>query len=111
MFEPALAVGLRNGVGHHSAHYDVVSDEIIYVKADDANLTEIRLPYTEFVDKVFAAYCAFELATVFFQWFFVAGGGRLRKDDLKRSSFCRASIALHRGRRDNPRGGVGELDF
>jgi hypothetical protein len=79
VFEPALDLGLRNGVGHHSAHYDVVSDEIIYVKADDENLAEVRVPYTEFVDKVFAAYCAFELATVFFHWFFVAGRGKLRK--------------------------------
>ena len=57
VFEPALDLGLRNGVGHHAAHYDVVSDDIIYVKADDASLTEIRLPYTEFVGKVFDAYC------------------------------------------------------
>jgi hypothetical protein len=79
VFEPALDLGLRNGVGHHAAHYDVVTDDIIYVKADDANLTEMRLPYTEFVEKVFDAYCAFELATVFFQWFFVAGRGKLKK--------------------------------
>jgi hypothetical protein len=79
VFEPALDLGLRNGVGHHAAHFDVVTDDIIYVKADDANLTEMRLPYTEFVGKVFDAYCAFELATVFFQWFFVAGRGKLKK--------------------------------
>jgi hypothetical protein len=79
VFEPALDLGLRNGVGHHAAHYDVVTDDIIYVKADDASLTEMRLPYTEFVGKVFDAYCAFELATVFFQWFFVAGGGKLKR--------------------------------
>jgi hypothetical protein len=73
----ALDLPLRNGAGHHSAHYDVNRDEIIYVKADGANLSEIRLSYTQFVSKVFDAYCAFELLTVFFQWFFVAGGGTL----------------------------------
>ncbi|HZL66353.1 MAG TPA: hypothetical protein VFC29_03385, partial [Candidatus Limnocylindrales bacterium] len=77
LITPALDLGLRNGVGHNSAHYDVTSDSIIYVKADDANLNEVRLPYTAFVDKVFKAYCAFELATGFFQWLFVAGGGKL----------------------------------
>ena len=77
LFMPALDLGLRNGVGHHSAHYDVRSDEIIYGKADEANLKEVQLPYTEFVDKVFKAYCTFELATVYFHWFFVAGAGKL----------------------------------
>jgi hypothetical protein len=77
LFMPALDLGLRNGVGHHSAHYDVRSDEIIYGKADDAQLKEVSLPYTEFVEKVFKAYCAFELATVFLHWFFVAGKGKL----------------------------------
>ena len=74
---PALDLSLRNGVGHHSAHYDVNCDEIVYVKGDDVILNEVHVPYTEFVDKVFSAYCAFELSTVFFQWFFVAGGGGL----------------------------------
>lgn len=73
----ALDTGLRNGVGHHSAYYDVAADEIVYVKADDANLNEMRLPYTCFVDKVFGAFCAFELATTFFHFLFVAGRGRL----------------------------------
>jgi len=72
----SLDLGLRNGVGHHSAHYDVVNDEIVYVKADDAALIETRLPYTSFVDKVFAGYCAFEQASTFFQILFVAGGGK-----------------------------------
>jgi len=33
------------------------------------------LSYTDFVTKVFHAYCAFELSSIFFQWLFVAGGG------------------------------------
>lgn len=73
----ALDLQLRNGAGHHSAHYDVNTDEIIYVKADGAKLEEVRLSYTHFVGKVFDAYCAFELLSVFFQWFFVAGGSTL----------------------------------
>lgn len=77
LITPALDLKLRNGVGHHSAHYDVNTDEIVYVRADGASLNEVRLSYTEFVGKVFQAYCAFELATVFFQWFFIAGGGKL----------------------------------
>jgi predicted RNA-binding Zn-ribbon protein involved in translation (DUF1610 family) len=77
LMTPSLDVGLRNGVGHHSAHYDVKNDSIVYVKADEAALKEMQLSYTAFVDKVFQAYCAFELATVFFQWLFLAGGGKL----------------------------------
>lgn len=74
---PALDLGLRNGVGHHSAHYEVTTDEIVYVKADNAGLKESRISYTEFIDKAFKAYCAFEIAAAYFHWLFVAGGGRL----------------------------------
>ena len=72
-----LDLALRNGVGHHSAHYDVGTDTIKYVKAEEETLREISLSYTDFVDKTFRAYCAFELTTVFFQWLFGAGGSRL----------------------------------
>ena len=72
-----LDTSLRNGVGHHSAHYIVGSDEIAYVKADDAALNEVRLPFTVFVSKVFDTYCAFERAAVFFQFLLLAGGGKL----------------------------------
>jgi hypothetical protein len=73
----ALDLGLRNGVGHHSAHYDVRTDEIGYVKADDAALEHFNLPFTKFVDKVFQAFCAFERATTLFHYLFVAGKGKL----------------------------------
>lgn len=72
-----LDLGLRNGVGHHSAHYDVGSDSIVYVKSDDANLESTSIPYTVFVDKVLQAYCAFEATTIFFHFLFVAGRGKL----------------------------------
>lgn len=72
-----LDTSLRNGVGHHSAHYIVGSDEIAFVKADDATLNEVRLPFTVFVSKVFDTYCAFERAATFFQFLFLAGGGKL----------------------------------
>lgn len=72
-----LDTSLRNGVGHHSAYYIVSSDEIAYVKADDAALNEVRLPFTVFVSKVFDTYCAFERAATFFQFLFLAGGGKL----------------------------------
>ncbi|HSU32764.1 MAG TPA: hypothetical protein VLJ11_16165 [Bryobacteraceae bacterium] len=74
----ALDLGLRNGVGHHSAHYEVDSDTIVYVKADDASLATTSIQYTVFVDQVFRAYCAFEAATMFYQFLFVAGRGRLK---------------------------------
>jgi hypothetical protein len=75
---PSLDLSLRNGVGHHSAHYDVRTDRISFVKARDADLNATELSFTEFVDKTFKAYCAFETATVFFQWLFIAGKGELR---------------------------------
>jgi hypothetical protein len=73
----ALDTSLRNGVGHHSAHYDVTTDEISYVKADSALLNEVRMPFTLFVSKTYDIYCAFERATVFFHFLFLAGGGKL----------------------------------
>jgi hypothetical protein len=38
---------------------------------------QLQLSYTGFVDKAFNAFCAFELATMFFQFLFVAGRGKL----------------------------------
>jgi hypothetical protein len=73
---PELDLALRNGVGHHAAHYDVATDEIAYAKADDASLNESRISYTGFIDKAFKAYCAFEITAGYFHWLFVAGGGR-----------------------------------
>ena len=76
IIEP-LDLKLRNGVGHHAAHYEANSDEIVYVVADDSALRQVRMSYTTFVSTVFHAYCAFELAIIFFERFLIAGGGRL----------------------------------
>lgn len=72
-----LDTSLRNGVRYHSAHYIVSSDEVGYVRADDAALNESRLPFTIFISTVFDTYCAFERAATFFRFLFLAGGGKL----------------------------------
>jgi predicted RNA-binding Zn-ribbon protein involved in translation (DUF1610 family) len=51
-FVPLLDTKLRNGIGHAAAHYDAVTDEVVCVKAEGANLTEWRISYTRFCHAV-----------------------------------------------------------
>lgn len=60
MFVPFMDTLLRNGIGHNSANYDSSKDEVVCIQQSGTSLTEYRMPYTIFCDKVL------ELASVLF---------------------------------------------
>ncbi len=66
MFVPFMDHSLRNGIGHHSAVYDAKTDDVVYYKQQGETLEEVRLPYTQFIDKVLKIYSAVELASKYF---------------------------------------------
>lgn len=66
LFVPVLDSELRNGVGHHSAHYDAKADEVVYYKFKGDQQNEKRMQYTTFCDFCLSLFTAFELAVVYF---------------------------------------------
>lgn len=60
LFTPYMDTGLRNGIGHNFAKYDAGTDEVVCIKHVHHALSEERLSYTVFCDRVF------ELASVLF---------------------------------------------
>jgi len=58
--------GLRNGIGHHSAIYDMRTDEVVYYKQQGRTLQETRVSYTVFAYKLLQIYSAVELAALYF---------------------------------------------
>ena len=65
LFVPVIDTGLRNGVGHHSAHLDKESDQIILYDTKKAAVVRQTLAYTEFCDRVVKLFAAFELAVMY----------------------------------------------
>jgi hypothetical protein len=63
LFMPVIDPEFRNGIGHHSAHYDRESDAIVLRDAKTAR----RVPYAEFCDKLIRLFSAFELAVTYYQ--------------------------------------------
>ena len=63
LFLPGMDNVLRNGIGHNSAHYDAVRDEVVYTVEGKG---ELRMPYTQFVARVMDTYSSFELASKYF---------------------------------------------
>lgn len=66
LFVPYIDNDLRNGIGHHAAHYDPLTDDIILHKTSGTDLKEFRLSYTVFAFKVIELYSAVELAALYF---------------------------------------------
>jgi hypothetical protein len=59
LFMPVLDTDFRNGIGHHSAHYEQEPDAIVIFDAKDSGKV------TEFCRKVLDLFAAFELAVRF----------------------------------------------
>ena len=66
LFVPYIDHNLRNAIGHHAAHYDVPTDEIILYRSVGTDFEEYRLSYTVFAYKVMEIYSAVELAALYF---------------------------------------------
>lgn len=66
LFVPFMDSKLRNGIGHHSAIYELKTDEVVYYSHGEPILMEKRMSYTEFAYKVLSIYSALELAALYF---------------------------------------------
>jgi predicted RNA-binding Zn-ribbon protein involved in translation (DUF1610 family) len=65
LFLPVIDSNLRNGIGHHSAHYEAQSDEIVLHHTKESGTTSRAIPYTGFCDRVLKLFAAFELGAMY----------------------------------------------
>lgn len=65
LFAPVIDTKLRNGVGHHAAHLDKESDQIILYDTKKSAVVQQTLGYAEFCDRVVKLFAAFELAVMY----------------------------------------------
>jgi len=59
---------LRNGIGHHSAHYDVKTDTIEYRNEGKGRITTDHIGYVRFCEKLAKLWYDFELVSVYIHW-------------------------------------------
>lgn len=76
LFMPVLDTDFRNGIGHHSAHYQEEIDAIVMYDTKDAGTVKRVVPYTEFCQKVLDLFAAFELAAMYHHDVHIHVGGR-----------------------------------
>jgi len=77
LFVPVIDTGLRNGVGHNSAHFEKKSDQIILYDSKGSATISQQLGYTEFCDRVVKLFAAFELAVMYHYGLHIFLKGRL----------------------------------
>jgi hypothetical protein len=65
LFVPVLDTDFRNSIGHHSAHYEPETDEIVVFHSKKSAAAATRMRYTEFCNKVLSLFAAFELAAMY----------------------------------------------
>jgi hypothetical protein len=69
LFVPFIDSHLRNGVGHHSAHYDENTDSIEYANENSKGvITRHTISYTRFCDKLVRLYGQLEAVSTYAQW-------------------------------------------
>ena len=77
LFSDALDMELRNGIGHHQAHYDATADEVVLYDKKQGDGGERRMGYTVFCDAVLGEIAAMELAAVYHHALHIQADGRL----------------------------------
>ena len=65
LFLTVIDTDFRNGIGHHSAHYERDADCIVLYDTKDAGTVSRVVGYTEFCDKVLTLFAAFELGAIY----------------------------------------------
>ncbi len=78
LFIGAIDHKLRNGIGHHAAHYAAQSDTVVYYESKEDATVERILPYTVFVEKVYSTFCALQLSSLYHQRLLELAEGRLQ---------------------------------
>jgi len=66
---------MRNGVGHHSAHYRVDDDSVVYRIENKRSVRECVVSYNNFCWSLFEMYYNFELVSVYLHWLFARERG------------------------------------
>ncbi|HEV8241098.1 MAG TPA: hypothetical protein VGS57_17165 [Thermoanaerobaculia bacterium] len=74
-FAAQLDTTLRNGIGHNSAHYDPVTDEVVCIKTKGAALQEWRISYTDFCASTIELASAAFFAEAYVQELLKTAGG------------------------------------
>lgn len=59
---------IRNGIGHHSAHYEVGGDLIRYRKENKKGVQDFSVPYTRFCEALVMLYIQFDAASIYINW-------------------------------------------
>ena len=68
LFVPYIDSGLRNGIGHHSARYDVNIDAIEYSYNTRKGAQHEIISYIRFCEKVVRLYGQIELVSIYAHW-------------------------------------------
>jgi hypothetical protein len=68
IFVPFIDSKLRNGIGHHSARYNVVKDVIEYSNQNKKAIQQMTISYVRFCEKVVRLYGQLELASIYANW-------------------------------------------
>lgn len=68
LFAPFIDSNLRNGIGHHAAHFDAASDSINYTVGKDKNVLNLQIKYTSFCDQVVALYRQLHVVSRYAHW-------------------------------------------
>lgn len=76
LFVPFMDHMLRNGIGHHSAKYDVLSDEIQYKVRKNKTTVKNSIEYIVFCEKVLRLYCQLEIVSEYSRFIIEPGAIR-----------------------------------
>jgi hypothetical protein len=68
LFTPFIDHNLRNGIGHHSAHYSVATDLIDYVTENKNGRKQHSISYIRFCEKVVRLYGQLEAVSTYAHW-------------------------------------------
>lgn len=68
LFVPHMDHRLRNGIGHNSAKYDVVSDEVHYLTENERGAVAYDMPYISFSESMFNLYLQLEVVSLYVNW-------------------------------------------
>ena len=69
IFVPFIDHNLRNGIGHHSAHYEVKTDTVHYVTENKTRgVKQHKISYIRFCEKVVRLYAQVETVSLYAHW-------------------------------------------
>ena len=76
LFVPLLDADFRNGIGHHTAHYEAETDQVVLHSIKGTGKVGRNMSYTEFCEKTLSLFAGFELATMYHHGIHIMVDGR-----------------------------------